>query len=82
MFLNEVETFTAVPVSLNLKKSLNASRKSVKTFISHIQRIGCWKKLLYKVTNPARGLLNREKRIKRGSLAAHRPLLASLEKIK
>ena len=42
--------------------------------VSHIQRIGCQpeKKLLYTVANPARGLLNREKR-KRKSLAAHPP---------
>ena len=32
--------------------------------VSHIQRIGCQpqKKLLYTVANPARGLLNREKK--------------------
>ena len=33
--------------------------------VSHIQRIGCQpEKLLYTVANPARGLLNREKRTK------------------
>ena len=34
--------------------------------VSHIQRIGCQpeKKLLYTVANPARGLLNREKKEK------------------
>ena len=33
--------------------------------VSHTQRIGCQpEKLLYTVANPARGLLNREKRTK------------------
>ena len=31
------------------------------------------KKLVYAVANPARGLMNREKRTKRESLAAHPP---------
>ena len=42
--------------------------------VSHIQRIGCQpEKLLYTVANPARGLLNREKRTKEKSLAAYPP---------
>ena len=37
----------------------------VVAFVSHIQRTGCQpEKLLYTVANPARGLLNREKRTK------------------
>ena len=33
--------------------------------VSHVKRIGCQpEKLLYTVANPARGLLNREKRTK------------------
>ena len=45
---------------------INISRRAVeaKTFVvSHIQRIGCQpEKLLNTVANPARGLLNREKK--------------------
>ena len=53
--------------------------------VSHIQRIGCQpeKKLLYTVANPARGLLNREKKKKEKSGSAPpppRPRAARLEK--
>ena len=42
--------------------------------VSHIQRIGCQpENLLYTVANPARGLLNREKRTKEKRLAAYPP---------
>ena len=43
--------------------------------VLHIQRIGCkpekYYSVLYTVANPARGLLNGEKRTKRESMAAH-----------
>ena len=61
----------------------------VTVVVSHIQRIGCQlEKQLYTVANPARGLLNREKRKenRRESLAAPPPLIqphaARSEKIK
>ena len=46
--------------------------KVVGVVVSHIQRTGCQpEKLLNTMANPARGLLNREKRTKRESMAAY-----------
>ena len=70
------------PVKLFFTNRINSSRTVrlliVVVVVSTIQRIGCqFEKLLYTVANPARGLLNREKKKKRKSLAA---LLAAQEK--
>ena len=50
--------------------------------VSRIQRIGCQpEKLLYTVANPARGLLNREKRKEKAWQHTHPPHCSFGEKI-
>ena len=59
---------------VELDKRVRDKRGVVVVVVSHIQRIGCQpEKLLYTVANPARGLLNREKRTKERSQAAYPP---------
>ena len=47
---------------------------------THSALVTNFKKLLYTVANPARGLLNREKRTNRGSLAVNPPPPTLLER--
>ena len=50
---------------LSFSECIAIANLVVVVVVSHIQRIGCQpEKLLYTVANPARGLLNREKRTK------------------
>ena len=70
-YLNRQHPFTRATLRTN--EPAPAASRQLLLFLASSVLVDNPKKLLYTVTNPARGLLNRENRTKRESLAAHPP---------